>query len=79
MWEVSWTARGTSFGFAHTFEQSVPIQATLFQSQASSTVEGVWGATEQKTGLTRSPIRTLLSDKMLQDVTCLHKLPYFGD
>ena len=40
MWVVSWTARGTSFGFAHTFEQSVPIQATLFQSQASSTVEG---------------------------------------
>ena len=47
MWVVSWTARGTSFGFAHTFEQSVPIQATLFQSQASSTVEGAWGATEQ--------------------------------
>jgi hypothetical protein len=32
---------------------------------------GVWGATEQKTGLTVSRIRTLLSDNMLQDITCL--------
>ena len=29
---------------------------------------GVWGATEQKTGLTGIPIRALLHDNMLHDV-----------
>ena len=32
---------------------------------------GVWGATEQKPGLTGSRLRTLLRDNMLQDITCL--------
>jgi len=43
------------------------------------TGHGVWGATEQKTCLTGRPIRTLLSDNMLQDSHVLRKLLSFGD
>jgi hypothetical protein len=38
---------------------------------------GVWGAMEQKTGLTGSRIRTLLSDNMLKGITCVTPITPF--
>jgi hypothetical protein len=39
---------------------------------------GVWGATEQKTGLTSKSGRTILIDNMLCDFTYIRKLLEFG-
>ena len=69
--------------FPNRSRRSLPVGGTFCGMR--TVIVGVWGAqplgaTKQKTGLTGRPIRTLLSDNILQDVTCpTQNLLYFGD
>ena len=64
--------RGRTVRISPHFEMlsTLPLVTRIFLLGLNSSRSWVWGATEQKTGLTSIPSHTLLHDNMLHDVAC---------